>query len=261
MQSVTHDGRETAYRETQPDSDGPGLLYIHGSGGTHQLWAYEYGPKGPSHPAVAIDLSGHGASDDISTEIGHETLDAYADDVIAVAKATDSSVLVGNSLGGAIVQHILLERDFDPSAAMLVGSGAKLGVAESLQEVLANDFEKAVAVLHGDDYLFHDPDEQVLEQSKQTMHEVGQAVLRRDFMTCNEFDVRDRVDEIDVPVLAVTGEYDQLTPPMYHEFLADEIPEGQMALIEDAAHLSMAEQPVAFTETVRTFLSERAGVS
>ena len=257
MDTVSHDGRETAYRQTKPGEDGPGVVYVHGSGGSHRIWAYEYGPNGPSDPAVALDLSGHGESDDIGTEAGPETLDAYADDVIAVAEATDASVLVGNSLGGAVVQHVLLERDFDAAAAVLTGSGAKLAVDEGLRDLLADDFETAIEVLHGDDLLFHDPDEQMIEQSVGTIREAGQAVTRRDFLTCHEFDVRDRVGEIDVPVLAVTGEHDGLTPPWYHEFLAEQIPESQLALIEDAAHLAMAEQPVAFTETVRTFLDER----
>ncbi len=257
METISHDGRETAYRETRPEADGPGLLYIHGSGGSHRLWAYEYGPNGPSHPAVALDLSGHGESDDISTPAGPETLDAYADDIVAVARETGVSVLVGNSMGGALVQHILLERDLDVEAAVLAGTGAKLPVAESLRELLAEDFEKAVEVLHGDDNLFHDADEQAVQQSVDTIREAGQAVTRRDFLTCHEFDVRDRLDDIDVPVLAVTGEHDSLTPPWFHEYLADNVASAEMALIDDAAHLTMVEQPVAFTETVRTFLDER----
>lgn len=257
MDTVTHHGRETAYRETKPAADGPGLLYVHGSGGSHRIWAYEYGPNGPSHPAVALDLSGHGESDDVSTAIGRETLDAYAADVVAVAQATDARVLVGNSMGGAIVQHVLLERELDVTAAVLAGTGAKLPVAESLQRLLDSDFERALEVLHADDNLFHDASERAVDQSLRTIRTTGQAVTRRDFLTCDEFDVRDRLDEIDVPVLAVTGEYDQLTPPWFHQYLADHIPDAQLAFIEDAAHLAMAEQPVAFTEVVRTFLADR----
>lgn len=257
MDFVSHDGRETAYREVEPGADGPGLLYIHGSGGSHRLWTHQYGPNGPSHPAVALDLSGHGKSDDVSTPAGPETLSAYADDVVAVARETGARVIVGNSMGGAIVQHILIERDLDVATAVLAGTGAKLPVAEPLRELLADDFDKAVEVLHGDDNLFHDAEDQTVKHSVETIRAAGQEITQRDFLTCHEFDVRDSLEEIDVPVLAVTGEYDGLTPPWFHEYLAEHIDGAQMALIEDAAHLTMAEQPVAFRETVQTFLDER----
>ena len=98
METVTHDGRETAYRLARPEGPGPTTLYVHGSGGNHRLWAAQYGPDGPAHPAVAVDLSGHGESEDIDTDPGPATLSAYAADVAAVAEATDAAVLTGNSL-------------------------------------------------------------------------------------------------------------------------------------------------------------------
>jgi 3-oxoadipate enol-lactonase len=75
-------------------------------------------------------------------------------------------------------------------------------------------------------------------------------VTRRDFLTCHTFDVRDRLDEVDVPALAVVGEHDSLTPPSYHEYLAAELPDCSLTVIEDAAHLAMLEQPAAFNDAV-----------
>jgi pimeloyl-ACP methyl ester carboxylesterase len=259
MEFVSHDGRETAYRVAQSDDTGPTILYVHGSGATHRIWAAQYGPRGPGHPAVALDLSGHGDSEDVDTAAGSETLRAYADDVCAVADAVDADVLVGNSLGGAVVQHVLLERELPVSAAVLAGSGAKLAVHESLREVLAEDFETAVDVLHDDDMLFHDTHDRLVGQSRATMETVGRAVTERDFLTCHTFDVRGRVPEIGVPVLALVGEYDQLTLVAYHEFLAEEIPDGRLAVVEDAAHLAMAEQPTAFASAIETFLDSLDG--
>ncbi len=255
MEFVAHDGRETAYRETRHDAEGPTTLYVHGSGGSHRVWAGQYGPDGPAYPAVALDLSGHGESDDLETKPGPETLDAYADDVLAVARQTDAAILVGNSLGGAVVQRILLDRAYDPDAAVLAGSGAKLAVFEGLRNWLAEDFDRAVEFLHGDDLLFHDPDEQTLERSKREMRETGRAVTERDFLSCHTFDVRDRLGTIGVPVLALVGEYDGLTPPDYHEYLAERVPDCELAVVEDAAHLAMIEQPAAFNRAVAEFLA------
>jgi 3-oxoadipate enol-lactonase len=256
METVSHDGHETAFRAVGTDGPGPAICYVHGSGGTHHVWARQYGGSAPVRPAVALDLSGHGESTDVDSEPGSGTLAAYADDVVAVARATDASVLVGNSLGGAVVQHVLLERDLDVEGAVLQGSGAKLGVAGDLREWLASDFDRAVDFLHGEDLLFHDPDPAVEERSREAMRAVGRAVTERDFLTCHRFDVRDRLDEIDVPVLALVGEHDRLTPPAYHEFFGDHIPSCRVRTVSDAAHLAMIERPAAVNDAIGAFVDD-----
>jgi len=260
METIRHDGRETAYRlagARGADAEGTEtetLLYVHGSGATHRLWAQQYAPDGPGERAVVLDLSGHGDSPDVDTEPGTETLDAYARDVTAVARETDADVLVGNSLGGAVVQWVALESDFDPTAIVLAGTGAKLAVRKDLREMLAEDFDAAVGALHGVDLLFHDADERTVQRSRQQMRATGQRVTERDFLTCHRFDVRDRLPEIDVPALALVGEHDGLTPPQFHEYLADGIPRCAYAEIADAAHLAMVERPGAFNDAVAGFL-------
>ncbi|MFB6122235.1 MAG: alpha/beta fold hydrolase [Haloferacaceae archaeon] len=255
METVTHHGRETAYHRSDRGGDGSPMLCVHGSGGSHEVW------KGQSRladdrPVVAVDLSGHGESADVDAEAGYEALSAYVDDVVAVARATDAGVLVGNSLGGAVVLATALERDLSLDALVLVGTGAKLAVLDDLLTWLQEDFDRAVDFLHEGNRLFHDPEEPLVERSRETLYETGSAITYRDFRTCHEFDVRDRLDAIDVPSLAVVGEYDQLTPTRYHEFLADEMPDCRLVTVDDAAHLAMLERPAAFNDAVATFLSD-----
>lgn len=261
METVTHHGRETAYRVVGARADGPGICYVHGSGANHSVWAAQYGPDAPARPAVALDLSGHGASADVETPAGPETLQAYAEDVVAVASTTDADVLVGNSLGGAVVQHVLLERDLDVAGAVLLGTGARLAVTEDLREWLAEDFEQAVEFLHGADLLFHDPDPTVEERSREAMRSVGRSITARDFLTCHEFDVRERLGAISVPTLALVGEHDQLTPPAYHEYLAEHIPECRVERVPDTAHLAMVERPAAVNDAIRAFVADLSGQS
>ena len=257
METVTHDGRETAYRLTGSGGSGgsgPTTLYVHGSGGTHRLWAGQYSPDGPAHPAVALDLSGHGRSEDVETEPGSETLGAYAADVVAVAAETDATVLVGNSLGGAVLFRTLLDGLYDPDGVVLAGTGAKLAVHERIRELLDRDYEAVIQFLHEDSRLFYRGNEAVTERSAGAMHETGQAVTRRDYLSCHTFDVRDELGAITVPALALVGEHDNLTPPAYHEFLAEELPDCELAVVDDAAHLAMIEQPDAFNARLREFL-------
>lgn len=241
VSTVHHHGRETAY-ETSPGT-GVGLCCVHGSGGTRAVWKALRARA--DRPVTALDLAGHGASADVETAAGAETLEAYVEDVAAVHRAADARVLVGNSLGGVVALQTVLSGPaaLDVEALVLVGSGARLAVAGSLRGLLATDFERTVEVLHGPDRLFHDPPERLREVSVTGMHAVGSAVTERDFLTCHRTDLRDRLDAVDVPVLALTGVHDELTPPRLSAAVAAGVPDGRAALVPAAAHLSMLERP------------------
>ncbi|MFC6904121.1 alpha/beta hydrolase [Halalkalicoccus tibetensis] len=253
MRTVSHHGRDTAYEYHDRGGDGAPTLCVHGSGGSRGVWKAQ-ARMADERPVVALDLSGHGDSDDIDADAGFSTLSAYADDVLAVAEETGSRVLVGNSLGGAVALHIALYREFEPEALVLAGTGARLAVLEDLLAWLAEEFERAVEFLHEPEHLFYDADDELVALSRESMESCGRAVVERDFKSCHAFDVRGELDRIDAPALAVYGEYDRLTPPQYHEYLAEEIPDCELATIDDAAHLAMLERPEAFNDAVSRFL-------
>jgi pimeloyl-ACP methyl ester carboxylesterase len=256
METVPHHGRKAAYRTADRGGDGPTVLFVHGSGGTGGVWKSQ-NRIADEYPVAALDLSGHGESEDVDAEAGYETLSAYVDDVLAVADETDATVFVGNSLGGAVVLTAALERDPSPDALVLAGAGAKLSVLDDLLSWLRADFERAVEFLHEPDRLFHDASDAYVDVSREAMLDVGRAVTERDFRTCHEFDVRGSLGELDVPTLALVGEHDHLTPRSYHEYLATEIPDCELAVVEDAAHLAMLERPTAFNAALTDFLDRR----
>ncbi|WP_075936774.1 alpha/beta fold hydrolase [Halosegnis longus] len=251
METVTHAGREIAYRRTG-DGESP-VLYVHGAGGDHRLWVEQYAPNGIG-PAVALDLTGHGESDDADLAVGSETLDAYAEDVLAVARETGAETLVGNSMGGAVALWAVLEHGFDPEALVLCGTGAKLGVGDELLAMFDGEFDAALETLAAPNLLFHDADADTVARTTAAFHETGQAVTVRDFRTCDTFDVRDRLEEIETPALAITGEHDGMTPPSFTEYLGEELPDCETTLLADCAHLSMLERPAVWNERVRAFL-------
>mgnify|MGYP002760816149 CR=1 FL=1 len=103
--------------------------------------------------------------------------------------------------------------------------------------------------------LFHDARRECVGLAEAAMRECGRGVSERGFLTCHRFDVRERLDEFGVPALALVGAHDELTPPAYHEYLADGIPAGELAELPYAAHLAMLEAPAAFNEALSAFLS------
>lgn len=70
-----------------------------------------------------------------------------------------------------------------------------------------------------------------------------------------DMDMRPTARLVAAPTLVVAGRRDPATPPEHARFLAETIPEAQLAEF-DAAHLANLEQSFAFNTAVRAFLEQ-----
>lgn len=104
--AVTVNGTRIHFR-AWGEPGAPGLVLVHG-GGAHARWWDHIGPLlAAGRRVVALDLSGHG---DSGRREGYG-FDLWADEVMAVpaaAGATGPPVLIGHSLGGAVVLQAAL---------------------------------------------------------------------------------------------------------------------------------------------------------
>ncbi len=71
--------------------------------------------------------------------------------------------------------------------------------------------------------------------------------------TLQDFDRSDRVAELDLPVLFITGRYDEARPETMAEYQAL-VPGAQLVVVEDAAHMLHVDQEARFNEAVTAFL-------
>ncbi len=73
--------------------------------------------------------------------------------------------------------------------------------------------------------------------------------------------LRDRADStptlgtIDCPTLVLCGVEDRLCPVEYHEFMAEEIPDARLAVIDDCGHIATLEQPRIVTQELERLLA------
>ena len=72
--------------------------------------------------------------------------------------------------------------------------------------------------------------------------------------TLRGWDITSRLHDVRVPVLVISGEYDEATPNVVRP-LVEALPDARWELIEDASHSTHLEQPARFLELVDTFLS------
>jgi pimeloyl-ACP methyl ester carboxylesterase len=118
-----------------PDPSHPPLLFVHGSYCAAWVWAEHFLPYFARHGFAghAVSLRGHGCSDGALTLA---SLDDYIEDVIAVAGELPAPpVVVGHSMGGLVVQHVLARHPV--AAGILLASVPPSGLAASALHMAA----------------------------------------------------------------------------------------------------------------------------
>jgi pimeloyl-ACP methyl ester carboxylesterase len=65
----------------------------------------------------------------------------------------------------------------------------------------------------------------------------------------------EQLEELDVPVLVITGDDDRIVPTEQSVRLAQELPRAELVVIPNCGHLPQEECPEAFLQAVEAFLA------
>ena len=230
----------------------PSLLFIHGAGGNGELWEEQAGFFEGKHSAFRLDLPGHGRSE----SPGEESIHAYAKWVRLCSEKLFSRkpfVLVGHSMGGAIVLDLAHNPQEGLKGIVLVGSGAKLSVTRAIFQMLSENPEAFFETL--DRFAFSSTAPGTLkERVVRLTRQCPPSVIFNDFKACDLFDMRDRLPEIALPSLVLCGEEDQLTPVKYSRYLHEHMTSSRLVVIPHGGHMVMAEQPDPVNKAIQAFL-------
>lgn len=233
------------------------LIFIHGSGETSLLWDAQVAALAGDYNTIALDLPGHGVSDGP----GMDTIVGYTNAVMAFLQKAGFANLVpcGLSIGGAIVQQMLLDHNDRLRAGILVSTGARLRVMPQIFETIEKDYQEFVALSR----MFAASPKTpavLLDPLMEMTARCDPAVTAGDFRACNQFDVMTRLGEITLPVLIISAEDDQLTPPKYSDFLEKNIAGAVRCRIPEAGHVVPVEKPDEVTRAIKEFLESISGL-
>jgi len=241
-----------AHEAEEQTTTRPPVILIHGAGGIHLSWPPQI-RRLADEKIYALDLPGHGKSEGV----GRQSIDEYADDVIAFMKELKlrAAVIVGHSMGSAVALTLALKYPKQVLGLGLLGSGSKLRVSPILLETAGNQntFESAVNMVSENCFSSETP-QNLIELSKKAMREIRPPVLLGDFLACNEFDVTNELENIKVPTLIICGAEDKMTPLKFSESLRDGITNSQFHVLEHAGHMLMLEQPNAVADLLKEFI-------
>lgn len=226
------------------------LVFIHGSGAIGEVWHYQ---KQQFQGADTPDLPGH-PDGKLCTSIEEysDWLHGYIQQ-----KGYRDVVLAGHSLGGGITLQHAVKYPGDLKAIILVGSGARLRVLPLIIEAIKGKLDDRQGWLDQMVVpLYATVDEATRNLLMPKLAKVGPAPQLNDFLCCDKFDIMEKIGSVTMPVLAIVGDQDNMTPPKYAQYMAKNMPSCRLEIIEGGTHLAFLEKPQKVNAAIEKFLYE-----
>jgi len=226
-------------------------VFVHGAGGNSLLWRRMLEGLSGSSRALAVDLPGHP-----SGEITCRSVAEYAEAVHQFLMDThlDHPVLGGHSMGGATVLTLALTYPDDIGGLILVGTGAKLGVAPEILEGLKSNPMRTIENVITP-WSFNSIDLGLGREAREALSVSNLPVFLNDYLACTGFDVRKDLSRISTRTLVLCGDKDRMTPPRFSHYLSANISGSDLRFFKDSGHMLPLEKPEALATVVKAFLA------
>ena len=263
---------------------GPPVVLLHSAGDSATLsWSDAIKPLSAHHRIFALDLPGYGLSD--KPESIPHTTDFYVDFVQQMLDVLhlDRVSLGGVSMGGGIalsfalhfparVEKLVLVDPYGIIDAHAWPSWMYLSLHYGIHYLpFINNFTyrslgPSRMIVHLQlmaSGIFHHPERiprRLMDQAYQHTRIPGQgkayvAWLRSEFLLHGPRTyLPDRLHEIMVPTLFITGEKDRVIPLAYVQKAHERIKHSQLYVLRDCGHWSQREKPEEFNQVVGKFL-------
>lgn len=224
------------------------LIFIHGSGCSKNVWDQQLSFFDGS---IALDLPGRPSGEPLesATELAQWLIDYITD------HALENVVLVGHSLGAAVVMQSALLNDRNIKGIVLIGSGARLKVIPQLITSLSALADQSASIPDS----FLQANQHIPEPFKTNINEAikknGARIMLNDFKVCDKFDVMDQLASLHLPVKIIVGEKDIMTPVKYASFLHERIDQSELMVIEGGTHMVFAEKAALVNEQIEAFIA------
>jgi len=232
------------------------IIFIHGAASCNQIWKNQIKGLSSQIKVIAVNLPSHFGSEGPESPI-METYVSAINNLIDSLKL-EKVILAGHSMGGAVVLSYYLQYPQKVDGLILIGTGARLKVMPIILDLTQNNYSQFIEM--SSEFAFHRKtiknNKAIIEEVKKNMVQISSKIAYSDFKICNEFDVMDRLGEIQAPTLILVGDSDQLTPVKYSKYMHDHIQKSELYIIEDAGHMVMLEKGEQINKYIKEFIKK-----
>lgn len=234
---------------------GPEVVLVHGAGASSLLWLRVLPALARTARVWAPDLPGHGKSEGAPARGIAQAREALRAFVLALR--LERPVLVGHSMGGAVVLDYALAYPGETSGLVLCSTSAALNVAPEILELVEHrfsSFHRFFARVGFGPEASADP-----ETAARDLLCAPQPVVLADFRACAIFDVRARLPDLRVPTLILCGDADRLTPLSHSQAMAAAIAGAVLEVVPGAGHMLPWEAPAPVAAAIGSFAARSRG--
>ena len=262
MQFVAANGINLAYT-IDGEADKPWIVLCHSLATDHRMWAPQMDAFTQSHRVLRYDTRGHGGRD---VPAGDYTISTLVDDLVGLLAALkiENVDIMGISLGGATAVGLALE--YPDLVRRVICCDAIVEstpqYADGWRERIAIATEKGLGALwEGTSGRWLTDEFRAAPSNAETVKLVQDMFLGTSvhgFSGCaaalTTLNYQSRLPSLVAPCLCVTGSDDVAAPPEVMGQIATAVENGDLEVIENAAHLSNLNQPEAFNAAVLEWL-------
>jgi 3-oxoadipate enol-lactonase len=231
--------------------EGEPLVLIMGYGGNSGQWFRQVPGLSQEYRVIIFDNRGTGQSDrpDISYTMG-----MMAGDVAGLLGAIgiDAAHVYGVSMGGMIAQHVALnhpEKVLDLVLGCTTCGGEQHSIVpdadamtllfdmERMQRLTPEEMiAETMPFLCGQEFIDNNPDviKQFTEQSME--HITPLHTYTRQAEAIMGHDTYDRLPDIKVPALVITGDADRIVPAENSKIIVSRVPDAKLVILEGKGH-------------------------
>jgi len=251
--------------------DGPAMLFVHGLSGCWANWLEQIPHFARTHRVVAPDLPGFGAS---PLPWAAVSIHGYARclDAICEQLGVESAVVVGNSLGGFVANELAVAFPRRVERLVLV-SASGLSAAHVRRDptqiaphlagfVLARLATKREWIFRRPwlrnalaGYIIRHPERLPVELLREQLDATAAPGFLAATLASMNYELTERLVEIDKPTLVVWGRDDRVVPPADAYRFEELIAGSKLVWFEDTGHVPMLERPARFNGVVDEFLA------
>jgi 3-oxoadipate enol-lactonase len=260
MQKLERTGRPTlAWRD---EGKGEPVVLVHGVGGDSGNWDAVAPHLHERFRIIRLDLSGHGRSGPIRGACDVRDLARDVTDVMDALGMAQASV-AGFSLGGQVAQSVALDAPGRVARLALIGTVAgrtenERAGAFARIELLKERGLAAIAAANverwfTDEFIRKKP-EQVQARMSTLLKSDPESYLHA-YTVFATTDLVDRLHELRVPALIITGEHDVAATPRMAALMQERIRGAQLVVLPGLRHSLLIEAPDRIGSLLARFLA------